>query len=156
MDLTPYVETVEKTLAATAAAGDRRTVETAGLLAVSLEAGVRLELMHALADFAAEVTAVLEDRVVEVTLDGADVEVSVSRIAVEPHADERDGPADWTGDTSRITLRLPEDLKTAAERAAGDARLSLNAWLVGAVRGELGRTAAAEQTGHVVRGWITT
>jgi uncharacterized protein (DUF1778 family) len=40
------------------------------------------------------------------------------------------------GDDSlaRVTLRIPESLKTKAEEAAADAGQSLNTWLVGAVR----------------------
>jgi hypothetical protein len=37
------------------------------------------------------------------------------------------------GDIARITLRLPEGLKEAAERAAAAEAISVNAWLVRAI-----------------------
>ena len=96
---------------ATSRCGRRRLLLSAGL-----EPGARLALMHALSDFAAEVTASLEDRVVELTLDGLDLRVAVSPAAGRP--EERLGPEpgrEEEGEISRISLRLPSALKNRAE-----------------------------------------
>ena len=65
MDLTPYVNRLREDLTAAASAGDEQTRQTAGALGAALEPAARLAIMNALSDLAAEVTATLEDRVVE-------------------------------------------------------------------------------------------
>ena len=47
------------------------------------------------------------------------------------------GPGVDTGDISRITLRLVEQIKGQAEQAAASQGVSLNAWLAQAVQGAL-------------------
>jgi DNA-binding NarL/FixJ family response regulator len=61
MDLTPYIANLREDLANTAAAGDEQTRRAAALLSSALEPAVRLTLMNALADLAAEVTAATND-----------------------------------------------------------------------------------------------
>jgi predicted HicB family RNase H-like nuclease len=116
--------------------------------------------MAALADMALEVTDELGDRVVEVRLDGTDVRVVVS---APLESDETASPPPQleaaSGELSRITLRLPEELKMQAEHAAAAQAISLNTWLLRA-------TQQAVQTGglppgrgrpervHRVRGWV--
>ena len=78
MDLSQYVTQLREDLASAAAAGDEQTRRTAALLGAAIEPAARLAMMNALADLAAEVTAALGDRVVEVRLDGRDVRVAVS------------------------------------------------------------------------------
>jgi hypothetical protein len=53
--------------------------------------------------------------------------------AAEPPAPGEDDDTDDDGSVARISLRLPDALKTRAERAAATEGLSLNAWLVRAV-----------------------
>ncbi|HYH31423.1 MAG TPA: toxin-antitoxin system HicB family antitoxin, partial [Pseudonocardia sp.] len=115
MDLNQYVQRLREDLASAAAAGDEQTQRTAALLGGAIEPAARLALMNALSDLAAEVTAALGDRVVEVRLDGRDVRVSVSPDrAPEPEQPENQfgrpafrgfGGVDAAGDISRITLR---------------------------------------------------
>jgi DNA-binding transcriptional LysR family regulator len=117
MDLSQYVQQLREDLASAAAAGDEQTQRTGTLLGAAVEPAARLAIMNALSDLAAEVTAALGDRVVEVRLDGRDVRVAVSRDeGTEPDPDPDPpfrgfgggfGGAD-TGDISRITLRLVE------------------------------------------------
>jgi hypothetical protein len=47
-------------------------------------------------------------------------------------------PGEDAGDITRITLRLPESLKEAVERAAAAEGISVNAWLVRAIASMLG------------------
>jgi HicB family len=166
MDLTPYISTLREDLTTAASAGDDQTKRTAAVLAAALEPAVRLAIMNALSDLAAEVTAALDDRVVELRLDGRDVRVAVSGTHDAPGAPPPPPPPppDPTGDISRITLRLFEQLKSQAERAAAQQGVSLNAWLSQAVqdalyggwdkRGDEWRDWTDRPRGRRVRGWV--
>src|SRR5690349_1047911 len=77
MDLSKYTDQLREGLASATAAADEQTQRTAMLLGAAVEPTARLALMNALSDLAAEVTAALGDRVVEVRLDGRDVRVAV-------------------------------------------------------------------------------
>lgn len=140
MDLSPYIAALRDSLTKAAAAGDAQTRTTASVLAASIEPAARLAIMNALSDLAGEVTLALEDRVVEVRLDGQDVQVVVSGAPAFDHEPTDDPPpnmADPTGDISRITVRLLEDLKAKAEQAAAARGVSLNAFVSQAVQGAL-------------------
>jgi hypothetical protein len=140
MDLSPYVSALRDSLTTAAAAGDAQTRTTAGVLAAAVEPAARLAIMNALSDLAGEVTLALDDRVVEVRLDGQDVQVVVTGTPADDHEPTEDPPppnADPTGDISRITVRLLEELKTKAEQAAAARGVSLNAFVSQAVQGAL-------------------
>jgi HicB family len=173
MDLSPYIATLREDLATAASAGDEQTRRTATVLAAALEPAARLAIMNALSDLAAEVTAALEDRVVELRLDGRDVRVTVSGEPFEPSEPPEPPPpppppgSDFGGDVSRITLRLLEEIKGRAEQAAASQGVSLNAWLSQAVQGALNshshlrewsesqhRERHRDRHGHRMRGWV--
>ena len=173
MDLTPYISRLREDLTAAASAGDEQTRQTAALLGAALEPAARLILMNALSDLAAEVTATLDDRVVEVRLDGRDVRVAVSSAAgpnpdpgaapPPPHGPGTGSFADMGGDISRMTLRLLDQIKGQAERAAAEQGVSLNTWVSqavqGALRGERWNEAAGQgeqdRRGRSrVHGWV--
>lgn len=139
MDLTPYVAMLRDDLATAASAGDEQTQRIAAVLGAALEPAARLALMNALSDLAAEVTTELEDRVVDVRLDGRDVRVVVSGapVAADPTSAPPPTAQDLGGDVSRITLRLFEQLKAQAEQAAATQGVSLNSWVSQAVQGAL-------------------
>jgi hypothetical protein len=173
MDLTQYVQQLREDLASAAAAGDEQTQRTGALLGAAIEPAARLAIMNALSDLAAEVTAALGDRVVEVRLDGRDVRVAVSRDEAPEPGPEPDptfggfggfggiGGAD-SGDISRITLRLVEQIKNQAEQAAAAQGVSLNSWVAQAVQGALaghrkpGRHGdwTRDRGGKRLRGWV--
>ncbi|WP_328611461.1 type II toxin-antitoxin system HicB family antitoxin [Amycolatopsis sp. NBC_00345] len=141
MDLTPYIANLREDLANTASAGDEQTRRAAALLSAALEPAVRLTLMNALADLAAEVTAALPGQVVDVRLDGRDVRVVVTGGAEEtprPERPQTPPPIDG-GDITRITLRLVEQIKGQAEQAAASQGVSLNTFVAQAVQGALGQ-----------------
>lgn len=187
MDLTPYVAQLRDDLAAAAAAGDEQTRRTAALLGSAIEPAARLAIMNALSDLASEATAALGDRSVEVRLHGREVRVSVSGCDPEPgHSPTPDpapasegtapfgfpfgggasgGPASGgspfsgdAGDISRVTLRIVEQIKAQAERAAQSQGVSLNTWVSQAVQGALagaeGRTGRPHRDGRNLRGWV--
>jgi len=172
MDLSQYVSQLREDLSSAAAAGDDQTRRTAALLGAAIEPAARLALMNALSDLAAEVTAALDDRVVEVRLDGRDVRVSVSGEPAVHNSETAPeqatspfpgfggsgfggsgfggsgfGGAD-AGDISRITLRLVEQIKGQAEQAAATQGVSLNSWVAQAVQGALAGGGAGRRHGR--------
>jgi hypothetical protein len=146
MDLSPYVDALRDDLAAAAAAGTDETQATARLLTGALDSSLRLCLVDALSALAAEVTAG-SDLEVEIRMHGREPQVVVS--SHQPSEPVPDAPATADdhddGGTARITLRLPESLKSRAEQQAAHDGLSVNAWLVRAV-------SAAVHPGRSTRG----
>jgi hypothetical protein len=155
MDLSKYVTQLREDLASAAAAGDEQTRNTAALLGSAIEPAARLAIMTALSDLAAEVTTALDDREVTVRLDGRDVRVAVTgdhpadgpADEDEPEFGQRKGgfPGGFggfaagmdSGDISRITLRLVDQIKSQAEQAAAARGQSLNSWVAQAVQDAL-------------------
>jgi hypothetical protein len=136
MDLTPYLETLRADLAAAAAPGGPETTRAAEMLGHALESSARLALLEALSDAAAEITTRLSDATVEVRLRGRSADLVVTAVdepaVVEPAAPAMP-PAVDGGDLTRLTLRMPEALKTHVEQIAAAEGISVNAWLVRAV-----------------------
>ena len=139
MDLTKLVNALREDLRRSAqVAGDEVNVAAERLL-LALEPAVRLTLMEALSQAAAEIGARLPGYAIDVRLKGREPEIVVESA--------RDAPASEAGDdanTSRITLRLPEALKSRAEQLAAKRGQSLNTWLIAAAR-----SAAEERTEFV-------
>ncbi|MCO8270087.1 hypothetical protein M1L60_05710 [Actinoplanes sp. TRM 88003] len=138
MDLTPYLETLRADLAAVAAPAGPETTRAAELLGHSLEASARLALLEALSDAAAEITTRLPDASVEVRLRGREADLVVNHHAPEPPEPPAApaapaAPIPPDGDLTRLTLRMPESLKTHVEQTAAAEGISVNAWLVRAV-----------------------
>jgi len=149
MDLTPYLETLRADLAAAAAPAGPETVRAAELLGHSLESSARLALLEALSDAAAEITTRLPDASVEVRLRGREADLVVNHATTEP-AQPPAPPAPPAppldgGDLSRLTLRMPEALKTHVEQLAAAENISVNAWLVRAVSTAVNQPAAMPQ-----------
>jgi hypothetical protein len=130
MDLTPYVDSLRRDLVAAAAAGTEEARRLADLLAAALEPAVRLAVVDALSAAAAEVTDALAGTTVEIRMHGREPRIVVSTVSPEPAATA--GPDEAEG-TARITLRLPESVKTRVEAAAAGEGLSVNTWLARAV-----------------------
>jgi hypothetical protein len=148
MDLTAYVEALRDSLRTAAAAGGEEAQHTARLLADTMEPAVRLAVLDALSAMAAEVTAALDGDVVEIRVRGRDPEVVVTSAVPEPSPatpapEETDDAA-----TARISLRLPDALKSRAEVAANAAGTSLNSWLVRAVAAAVDAPPAGRSPGR--------
>lgn len=142
MDITPFVEGLRRDLLAAAeSAGPEARQITEGL-GYALDPSARLALMEAISQAAAEITAAMPAGSVDVRLDGRDLDLVVQapQAAVPPPpvppppAPPAPGEAVEEG-LARITLRLPDSVKTKAEDAAAAAGQSLNTWLVNLVRG---------------------
>ena len=153
MELTPYIESIHRQLEASAQVGDEDIRALVERLISPLDASIRQALQDALAAAADEITVELAPGSVELRLRGRDPEFVVTPPPSDPSVGDAEGeeagPA-WTqaapisegeeGSISRINLRLPEHLKARIERAAAEAGLSVNAWLVRAAAGALERT----------------
>ncbi|MEU6270599.1 toxin-antitoxin system HicB family antitoxin, partial [Saccharopolyspora shandongensis] len=142
MDLSPYIEQLREDLSSAASAGDDQTRQTAAVLSGAIEPAARLAIMNALSDLAAEVTTLLDGQVVDIRLDGRDVRVVVSGDTAPPTVEDEaepppPPPSGDSGDISRITLRLMEEIKSQAEQAASSQGVSLNTWVAQAVQGAL-------------------
>jgi hypothetical protein len=131
MELTPYLEGLQRDLASAAAVGGPDVQRAADLLGTAIEASGRLFLLEALSDAAAEITSKLGSSTVEVRLRGREAQFVVSEVAAPAAATST--PTEPEGDITRITLRLPEGLKDAVEAAAAALSVSVNAWLVRAI-----------------------
>ncbi|MFE3798501.1 hypothetical protein KHQ06_32035 [Nocardia tengchongensis] len=134
MDLNKYTAQLRENLIAAAALGDEKTQATAAALAAATENSARLVLLAALSELAAEVSATLPERTVHVSVDGTDAHVDVRKTAA---TDEHPTFEEVTGDISRVTLRLVEQLKSRAEEAAAQSGQSLNSWLSTTVQSAL-------------------
>jgi hypothetical protein len=151
MDLTSYVDTLRRELAAAAETGGDDARELGERLAGALDAAARLTLLEALSAAADEITRDLAPGSVEVRLRGRDPQFVVTPPPAEAPAGEPE-PAPPSapspplppvavegeeGGVARITLRLPGQLKAGIDAAADRAGLSANAWLVRVVSAAL-------------------
>lgn len=156
MDLQPYVEAVRHELVVAAAAGGAEAEALAQRLTAPLESALRLAMLEALSEAAEQITRELAPGSVEVRLRGRDPEFTVDMAAPEatptavvPEADD-DGGGTW-----RVTLRLPESLRTNVDAAARRDGVSVNAWLVRAVGSALrGRAQDTHVTDKTFSGWV--
>jgi hypothetical protein len=128
MDIDKYTARLREDLVTAAALGDEKTQATAAALGAATENAARLTLLAALSDLAAEVSEALGDRTVHVSLDGTDAKVDVRKNAPSS-GEETPSFEDITGDISRVTLRMVDQIKTRAQQAAEQNGMSLNSWL---------------------------
>ena len=174
MDLTRYVEELKQQLTTAADLGGDDAVALAHKLAAHLDGTVRLVLFDALSTAADEITTDLAPGSVSVRLRGRDPEFEVvppsSELTspdvihgapVPPTAQQSESWAEVDGsEIARITLRLPEHVKTRIEQAAAADRVSVNGWLARAVGAALEprqpdpRTATVSAvSGQRLTGW---
>jgi hypothetical protein len=138
MDITTYIDTLRADLMRAADALGPESRAAAERLEIALEPSTRMALMEALSDAAAEITQDLPHAAVEVRLKGREPQFVVTATEPEPPAEPESSATaddeDDDGAVARITVRIPEGLKTRAEQAAGDLGQSLNSWIVHAIR----------------------
>ncbi|MFI7589089.1 toxin-antitoxin system HicB family antitoxin [Spongisporangium articulatum] len=172
MQLDEYIESLRSDLVAVAEAAGEEQRALAERLVAPLESSLRLALLGALSDAAAEISSDLAPGSVELRLRGREpgfvvVPPPAAVGEEEPGDDVPPAPAEPVADeaaSARINLRLGEQLKAQIEVAAGQAGLSVNAWLVraaasaldGRVRGhQRGRRPGGTEWGsQVYRGWV--
>src|SRR4029453_7440959 len=147
MDLSPYIESVRTGVANASSLADEHTQQVAERLGTAIESSTRLALIQALSDAAGSISAELAPSSVELRMVGQDPEFVVSVQTAEaeptllmpepepgneapsnsPTAEADDEPA------ARITLRLPQSVKTRVDEMASSEGISTNAWLIRAV-----------------------
>ena len=156
MDLTRLVNSLKDDLKRSAEVAGGEVNVAAERLLLALEPAVRLTLMEALSQAAAEIGARLPGVTIAVRLNGRE-----PAIVVEPIREAAAEPAEAGDDanSARITLRLPEALKSKAESLAAKRGQSLNTWLVAAVRAGAGEaseffdSARSGMPGRRMKGW---
>ncbi len=178
MDLSPFADQLRRELVVAAEVGGDEMRALAERLTTTLDSSLRLALLSALSAAAEEITSQLAPGAVDVRLRGGDIGFVVT--APPPGHDDPEhrvptgdygpGPAPAPptapepddGGTARITLRLPDQLKTRLEDAAGRERISVNAWLVRAVTSALDHSdtprpserRGGRYSGQQYSGWV--
>ena len=146
MNITAILESLQSDVETAAEGSEGSTAQAVVRLGKLLQASVRVELLDALSEAAAELSDQLPTGRVEVRLAGNDASLTFVR-----EQEEEPAEAAPEEDSARITLRLPESLKAAAEAAASREGVSLNGWLVRAVKQNLGERRIR---GRHVRGFV--
>jgi hypothetical protein len=172
MDLTSYVSNLGREFATLAEAGGDEARALVERLTGSLESAIRMTLLDALSAATDEITRDLAPGSVELRLRGRDPNFVVTAPPAEPVEDAvqddpvtaGDGaPIAEDGPSSRINVRLPEQLKAAVEEAAAKEGRSVNAWLVRAASTALQRTdrdqrpeqhSSGKRTRQSLTGWV--
>jgi hypothetical protein len=128
MNLTIVLEGIQEDLQGLAGLGDERSAEIARRLSEALSSNLRLKLFDLLSQVAVELSSKLPSGHIEVRLAGQEPEL----VFVDSTGDSAGATA---GEelSARISLRLPESLKLAVEKAADREGVSANAWLVRAI-----------------------
>ena len=136
MDITPYVESLRSSLVSAADSAGEETRQAAERLGFALDSSARLAIMEAVSQAAAEITAEMPNGGVDVRLNGRDLDFLVHVAAPTPPVPPPPPAPEEIeeGGAARITLRIPESVKTKAEERAAEAGQSLNTWLVNVVR----------------------
>ncbi|MEO6082382.1 MAG: YlcI/YnfO family protein [Umezawaea sp.] len=153
MDLSTHVDNLGRELALLAETGGEDARALVERLSGSLESAIRLTLLETLSAAADEITLDLAPGSVELRLRGRDPNFVVTLPPSEQPADDVDPPArveevaavSEEGATTRINVRLPEQLKAAIEEAAASEGRSVNAWLVRAASAALQQPDRARQ-----------
>jgi hypothetical protein len=124
MNVAAFVEALQRDLEAVAGIGDEAAQQAAQRIAAALEPSLRLRLQDLLGEAAVELTSQLPDGHVDLRVAGGDPEFV--------YVEERSGPMPSGEDalSARVTLRLPETLKSIIDAAAQDAGVSANTWLL--------------------------
>jgi hypothetical protein len=160
MQVQPYVTQVQDQLSAAAALGNEQVRATAAALAAAADPAVRLAVLAAVSAAADEITAALLDvpgaPAVAVRTDGQELHLEVRTEAVEPDpAAPLTAPGEDGEHSARISLRLPDGLKTLIEQAARAESISVNTWFLRAA----GRALSGPEAGRRVSagrftGWV--
>jgi predicted NBD/HSP70 family sugar kinase len=138
MQLDSHVQAIQQELAAAAARGDEEAAELARRMGEALAATLHLHLLDLLGEAALEIGGQLDSSRVEVRLAGREPELVVIADEV-PDASQVGVGEEFSG---RISLRLPESLKSGVEAAAAREGVSTNAWLVRTIARSLDQRSA--------------
>lgn len=147
MQLDVHLEQLKADLASLAALGGEELAAAAERLTAALGSTLGLRLLDVLSDAALEISAQLPNGHIEVRLAGQEPSlVYVEAEGAAPPASGEDAM------TARITLRLPDSLKSSIEAAATREGVSVNTWIVKALARGLS-TGASARVGNRLTGF---
>jgi hypothetical protein len=130
--------------------GDEAVAQAAERIAAVLARSAASRILDLLSDVAAELSAELPEGRVEIRLVGDDVEFA--------YVDEHPASTEDDGDlSSRITLRVSEQLKAKVEARASSEGLSVNGWVLRVLdRGTSGPKNRGGRAGSRLHGYGTS
>ena len=149
MQLQRFIDALKADLSAVAELGDETTADAAARLVFSLQASVGMRLLDALSEAALELNEKLPSGHVEVRLAGQDPEL----VYVSDEPAEAASAAAEAAYTARISLRLPESLKTMLEEAAAREGVSVNTYIVRALSRTSPGTPGSQQSSNRLTGY---
>lgn len=121
--MSKFIDSLSADLKALGKLGGADLESAVSRLIPTLEPVFRTRLLEALTEVAGEFTDQLPGARIEARLAGDEVEL----VYLQVESLSRESPSELN---ARITLRLPEDLKSRIESAATKEGVSLNSWLL--------------------------
>ena len=150
MDLGPHIDAIRGDVESLAGVDEsaRAALERAQR---PLEASLQVRLLDALGEVGLELSGQLPGGHVEVRVAGRDANL----VYVGEQAQAEPAGPDEEGGTARLTLRMPDALKSRVETAAEAEGISTNAWLVRAAGRALTRPGESKtrKTGNRITGY---
>jgi hypothetical protein len=150
MKIAPHVDALRSDLAAVVSLGDVRAAEIGAQLADALARSAPLRFQEALGEALLEANEQLRSGHLELRLAGSDPGIVFVDDA---------GPAPGAVDeptAARLTLRLPERLKSQLEEAAAREGVSVNTWLVRTLSGAVSHATRPSTPGRRLVGYGRT
>lgn len=135
--MSDHVDAVRSALLASVSLGDDQTRTLAEAIAHTSEPGLRQVTLSLYNQLANDLSAQLAD--VDVVVQMVDGEPALVANPKRPQVNVDHTEAELDDDPVRTTVRLPSYLKNDVEAAAKSAGVSINTWIVDAIRGALHR-----------------
>ena len=123
MKMSKFIDLLSADIKALGKLGGSELESAVSRLIPTLAPVLRTRLLEALAEIAGELKEQLPGAHLEARVHGDEIEL----VYIEDGSPLRESPTDLN---ARITLRLPEDLKSRIENAATKEGISLNSWLL--------------------------
>lgn len=123
MKMSTFIDRLSSDLKALGKLGGPDLDSAVSRLIPTLEPVLRTRLVEAMATLANEAKGQLPSGRLEARINGEEVEL----VYLQDESASRETPSELN---ARITLRLPEDLKSRIEKAATKEGVSLNSWLL--------------------------
>jgi hypothetical protein len=160
MELSEFTSKLRREVESITRFASEDVARAAEMLTEALDSSVRLTLLEVLSAAATDITARLNDTVVEVRLaDGEPTFVVMTAPVEEEYAGPPTAAAgDQEPGLARLTLRLPDQLKTRIEAAATAEGVSVNTWMIRAASQAVdgpgrGRQASRRGPGQRITGY---
>ncbi len=123
MKMSKFIDLLSRDLEALGKLGGSDLEAAVSRLIPTLTPVLRTRLLEALTEVAGDLKNQIPGTHVEARLNGDEVEL----VYLQDESTNREAPSELN---ARITLRLPEDLKSRIEKAATNEGVSLNSWLL--------------------------